>query len=72
LVDYNPVVFLNDNEKEKYTRSNLKFSQNKNIITTLNPSILLTFYKEIELNKSLFSSSIPFEIHYIKDVNYEN
>lgn len=72
LVSYSPVVFLNVNAKEKYALSNFKYSQNKDIITSSNPSILLTFYKEISLDKTLFSSSLPFEIHYVKQANYDN
>jgi len=72
LVSYNPVVFLNESAEEKYDISNLKQSQNKDIITTSNPSILLTFYKEVRLDKNLFSSNLPFELRYVKTSNYDN
>jgi len=65
-------VFLNESAEEKYDISNLKQSQNKDIITTSNPSILLTFYKEVRLDKNLFSSNLPFELRYVKTSNYDN
>lgn len=67
LVSFSPVIFIDENALEKYVNSNLKFSQNNTIITQKNPSIYLRFYKDIELDKNLFSSNLPFEIHYGKD-----
>ncbi|MBW7954606.1 Ig-like domain-containing protein, partial [Candidatus Gracilibacteria bacterium] len=42
LLNYNPVVLLDENNKEKYDISNFKNSLNNSIITQNNPSILLT------------------------------
>lgn len=72
LVSYAPAIFLDQNSTQKYSLSNLKLSQNKEIITNSNASILLSFYKEIPLDKTLFESKLPFELNYVKYSNYEN
>ncbi|MDD5770106.1 MAG: alpha-2-macroglobulin family protein, partial [Candidatus Gracilibacteria bacterium] len=70
LTSYSPVVFLDENAKEKYDLSNLKQSQNANTITKDNPSILLNFYENVNLDKNLFKSSLPFELNYVKITDY--
>ncbi len=72
LLNYNPVVLLDEKKLEKYDISNFKNSLNNSIITTNNPSILLTFDKEVELLKKLFDSKLPFELNYAKVPNYED
>lgn len=72
LLGYSPVILLDENAKEKYALSNIKSWANQNIITKSNPSVLLSFYEEVSLDKGLFSSDLPFEIHYVKSINYDD
>lgn len=72
LTSYSPVVFVNENATEKYDDLNMRHSSNRDIITTIKPSVVFTFYKEVELDKSLFTSSIPFELHYASNHDNEN
>lgn len=67
LSSYNWIIFLND---KWYFESNLKYSNNKNIITKTNPKILFRFYENVPLDKSLFSLDFPFELDYIKSDEY--
>lgn len=64
LIWYNPFIFINETSDDKYVYSNFQFAQNNNIIIKKNPNILLHFYNEVSLDKNLFSSNLPFEIHY--------
>lgn len=66
LWSYAPFIFKNEKAEDKYLYSNFQFSQSNSIVTRKNPQILLNFYKEVELDKSLFSSNLPFELHYGK------
>ncbi len=72
LSSYSPVVFVDENASDKYVWSNLIAWKNNKIITKTNPSVLLNFYEDVVLDKTLFSSSVPFELHYVKTVNYDN
>jgi len=51
---------------------NIRYSQNRAIITKEKPSIIFYFDKEMTLDKSLFSSDIPFELNYRSDHDNES
>lgn len=70
LIWYYPFVFVNPKAEEKFDHMNLRYSSNKEIITKKNPGIVFHFDKEMTLDKSIFSTDIPFELNY--STNHDN
>ncbi len=67
LIWYYPFIFINQNAEEKFDDMNIRYSQNREIITKEKPSIIFYFDKEVSLDKNLFSTQIPFELNYRSD-----
>lgn len=72
LLWYYPFVFVNQKAEEKFDHMNIRYSQNREIITKEKPSIIFYFDKEMALDKSLFSAGIPFELNYRSDHDNES
>jgi hypothetical protein len=70
LIWYYPFVFVNPKAEEKFDHMNLRYSSNREIITKKNPGIVFHFDKEMTLDKSIFSTDIPFELNY--STNHDN
>ncbi len=73
LLSSRPFIYRDENRDDKTLTSNLKFSQNSSIVTKENPKIFLSFYEEVDLNKSFFSLWWwDFDLKYWKYSKYED
>ena len=71
LSSYNPFVYYSSTWSNIELLSNLKKSNNKNIITKNNPKILFNFYEEVDLDKWLFYAwGFDFDLKYAKKKDY--
>ena len=67
ITNYNPFVYIDPEYDQPNLVSNMKKSNNQNIITSQNPKILLEFYEEVDLDESLFDLPYDFDIAYAKE-----
>ncbi len=72
VTDYSSFIYKDEKLKNKELISNLRYAENEAIVRKINPKIILEFYEEIDLNKSLFElkdnyvRNIDFDLKYVK------
>lgn len=76
LLWYYPIMFIDDSIEDIELSSNLRKSNNYNIVNRVSPKVLLSFYEDMTLDKWLFSVTIDdleepsFSLSYQNKVEY--